>query len=126
VSCAKYLDFGVVARGKALFDLIRDPAYLDVMPYQLASLKVAFVPVHAEVVVPDPRWIVGMVLVTVFLAIGWLRAAADEVVPCVCKARTRRERCCRPACSIIVKLPTASATRGDSREIVCGRSSARS
>jgi hypothetical protein len=59
---------------RAFFDLIRDPAYLDVLPYKLASLKVALVPVRAEVVVPDPRLIVGMVLLTAFLAIGWLRA----------------------------------------------------
>ncbi len=60
---------------RAFFDLISDPAYLDVMPYKLAALKVALIPVRGEVVVPDLRWIVGMVLLTAFLAIGWLRAA---------------------------------------------------
>jgi hypothetical protein len=60
---------------RAFFDLISDPKYLDVMPYKLASLKVALIPVRAEVVVPDLRWILGMLLLTAFLAIGWLRAA---------------------------------------------------
>ena len=60
---------------RAFFNLISDPAYLDVMPYKLAALKVALVPVRAELVVPDLRWIVGMVLLAAFLAIGWLRAA---------------------------------------------------
>lgn len=60
---------------RAFFELLSDPAYLDVMPYKLASLKVALIPVQAEAVVPDPRWIAGMVLLVTFLAVGWLRAA---------------------------------------------------
>jgi hypothetical protein len=60
---------------RAFFDLISDPKYLDVMPYKLASLKVVLVPVRAEIVVPDLRWIFGMFLIAVFLAIGWLRAS---------------------------------------------------
>ena len=60
---------------RAFFDLISDPKYLDVMPYKLASLKVALVPVNAELVVPDLRWIVGIVLLSAFLVIGWMRAA---------------------------------------------------
>ena len=60
---------------RAFFDLISDPKYLDVMHYKLASLKVALVPVKAELVVPDLRWIVGMVLLAAFLVIGWMRTA---------------------------------------------------
>ena len=63
---------------RAFFDLISDPKYLDVMPYKLASLKVALVPVNAELVVPDLRWIVGMVLLSAFLVIGWMRAARQR------------------------------------------------
>jgi uncharacterized protein (DUF1330 family) len=60
---------------RAFFELISNPGYQDVMPYKLASLKVALIPVRAEAVVPDPRWIAGMVLLCGFLGIGWLRAA---------------------------------------------------
>ncbi len=60
---------------RAFFELISNPAYLDVMPYKLASLSVALVPVQAEVVIPDPRLIAGMVMLAAFLAVGWLRAA---------------------------------------------------
>jgi hypothetical protein len=59
---------------RAFFNLISDPGYLDVMPYKLAALKVALIPVRAELVVPDLRWVLGMILLAAFLAIGWLRA----------------------------------------------------
>ena len=60
---------------RAFLALLSNPAYLDVMPYKLASLNVALVPVRAELVIPDLRWIVGLVLLAVFLGVGWLRAA---------------------------------------------------
>jgi hypothetical protein len=60
---------------RAFFDLISDATYIQVMPYKLAALEVALVPVRAELVVPDLRWVLGMVLLAAFLAIGWLRAA---------------------------------------------------
>ncbi len=63
---------------RAFFSLISDPKYLEVMPYKLASLKVALVPVNAELVVPDLRWIVGMGLLAAFLVIGWMRAARQR------------------------------------------------
>lgn len=60
---------------RAFFDLIRDPAYWDIAPYKLASLKLALVPLKAELVLPDPRWILATLGVTLFLAVGWVRAA---------------------------------------------------
>ncbi len=60
---------------RAFFDLIRDPEYLKLMPYKVASLKVALVPVSAEAVVPDPRFVVGALGVIAFLGIGWIRSA---------------------------------------------------
>jgi hypothetical protein len=60
---------------RAFFDLISDPAYIQVMPYKLAALEVALVPVRAELVVPDLRWVLGMVLLAAFFALGWLRAS---------------------------------------------------
>ena len=59
---------------RAFFDLLSNPQYRELMPYKLASLKVALVPVRAEAEVPDPRWIVGLGLLAVFFATSWLRA----------------------------------------------------
>jgi hypothetical protein len=70
---------------RAFFDLVSDPQYLKVMPYKLASLKVALVPVSSQLVLPELRWVVGGGCVAVFLLAGWVRAARRsrqrEVVP---------------------------------------------
>lgn len=60
---------------RAFFELITDPKYLPWAPYKFAAVKLALVPMTAEVVVPDPRWIAGALLAIVFLAAGWWRAA---------------------------------------------------
>jgi len=60
---------------RAFLDLVSDPDYLKVMPYKLAALKVALVPVSATLVVPDLRWVIGGGCVAVFLLAGWARAA---------------------------------------------------
>ncbi len=59
---------------RAFFELVSDPAYLDVMPYKLASLKVALAPFASDIDVPDPRWIVGLGCLVVFCAVGWWRS----------------------------------------------------
>jgi hypothetical protein len=59
---------------RAFLDLVSDPEYLKVMPYKLASLQVALVPVSGALVVPDLRWVVGGGCVAVFLLAGWVRA----------------------------------------------------
>jgi len=61
---------------RAFFDLVSDPEYAPLMPYKLASLRVALVPVAGESVTPDWRWMIGLALLSIFLAVGWLRAAA--------------------------------------------------
>jgi hypothetical protein len=60
---------------RAFLDLVSDPEYLKVMPYKLAALKVALVPVSGGPVLPDLRWVVGDGCVAVFLLAGWVRAA---------------------------------------------------
>jgi hypothetical protein len=60
---------------RAVLDLISDPAYLKVMPYKFAALKLITVPVSARFVLPDLRLALGAVLLLVFLLVGWIRAA---------------------------------------------------
>lgn len=59
---------------RAFFDLIRNPDYLKVMPYKVASVLVALIPLKAEVVVPDPRVVFMLVALCLFFAVAWLRA----------------------------------------------------
>lgn len=61
---------------RAFFDLLSNPDYAPLIPYKLASLRVALVPVDGEASVPDARWPVGLALLSIFLAVGWFRAAA--------------------------------------------------
>jgi len=59
---------------RAFFELLANPEYAELMPYKLAALKVALVPVRAQAEVPDPRWIAGLGLLALFFGVGWLRA----------------------------------------------------
>lgn len=60
---------------RTFFELVTNPAYLKVMPYKLASLKVVLTPVRGDMVIPDMRWVVGGACLTIFLLTGWIRAA---------------------------------------------------
>jgi hypothetical protein len=59
---------------RAFLDLVSSPDYLKMMPYKLAALQVALVPVSGTLVVPDLRWVVGGSCVAVILLAGWVRA----------------------------------------------------
>ena len=63
---------------RAFFRLVSDPEYLKFMPYKLAALKLALVPVSAQVVTPDLRLALGGLLLVVFLAVGWVRSARSS------------------------------------------------
>lgn len=60
---------------RAFFDLVTDPRYLPNLPYKLMALQVVLVPVTEEVTIPDLRWVTAGVLLVLFLAVGWWRAA---------------------------------------------------
>lgn len=66
---------------RAFFELISDAAYQDVMPFKLAALRVALIPLRKEVTVPDPRLMFGLSCLTVFLLVGWLRATRRRREP---------------------------------------------
>lgn len=60
---------------RTFLELVTSPAYLQVMPYKLASLEVILTPVSGQVVIPDARWIAGAVGLANLLLAGWIRAA---------------------------------------------------
>ena len=60
---------------RAVLELFGAPAYAPYEPYKLMALQLMLTPVRAETLVPELRWMAGAALVSIFLAIGWLRAA---------------------------------------------------
>jgi hypothetical protein len=66
---------------RAFFELLSDPAYIAVMPYKLAALNVALVPLTDELTVPDVRWMAGaFALAAVALAVV-LRTTRPTAAP---------------------------------------------
>ena len=56
-------------------NMMADPAYGPLEPYKSMSMNLIFQPFSGEVVVPDPRLLVGALMLILFLAVGWLRAS---------------------------------------------------
>ena len=59
---------------RAFLSLLADPAYAPYEPYKFMALEIALVPVSKDLMIPDLRWVVGGILVILFLAVGWIRA----------------------------------------------------
>jgi hypothetical protein len=59
---------------RAFLSLLADPAYAPYEPYKLMAVETALVPVSRDLMIPDLRWVVGGMLVILFLAVGWIRA----------------------------------------------------
>lgn len=59
---------------RAFFELLSDPDYIKVLPYKLAALKVVLVPMHDELVIPDVRWVAGVLLLAVLALVAIVRA----------------------------------------------------
>jgi hypothetical protein len=60
---------------RAFLQLIADPRYAPIEPYKAMALEFVLVPLQDFNVVPDPHVIVGVLLLLIFLAWGWKRAA---------------------------------------------------
>lgn len=60
---------------RAFLELVTDPRYTELMPYKLAALELILAPFEPEMVLPDPTLALGTILLILFLAIGWWRAA---------------------------------------------------
>jgi hypothetical protein len=65
---------------RAFFRLITDPDYAKIMPYKLSAVELALVPVAAQVVIPDLRWVAAGLYAVIILAVGWVRAARTPAV----------------------------------------------
>jgi hypothetical protein len=63
---------------RAFLSLLADPAYGPVMPYKLMAAQLNLTPLSGKMVVPDMRWVVGGVILVIFLAAGWIRAARKK------------------------------------------------
>ena len=60
---------------RAFIEFVADPAYGPTIPYKMAAADVVLIPIDAEMVIPDLRWLVGGVFLTAYLIIGWRRSA---------------------------------------------------
>jgi hypothetical protein len=60
---------------RAFVKLLTHPAYHEIEPYKLMAVQVVLTPTTAERVIPSVPLLVGGVLLVVFLAMGWARAA---------------------------------------------------
>jgi hypothetical protein len=60
---------------RAFIKLLANPAYREIEPYKLMALRLMLTPTTPAMVVPNVPLLVGSVLLVVFLAIGWARAA---------------------------------------------------
>jgi hypothetical protein len=60
---------------RAFMKLLTHPAYHEIEPYKIMAVQLVLTPTTAERVMPNVSLLVGGVLLVVFLAIGWARAA---------------------------------------------------
>ena len=44
-------------------------------PYKFIALEIDLLPVSSKMVIPDPRLVVGVGFVIIFLLVGWMNAA---------------------------------------------------
>ncbi len=58
---------------RAFLQLVGSPVYAKTAMYKFMALDVLLVPTDGDEVVPDPRAMLGVLLVILFLAIGWVR-----------------------------------------------------
>src|SRR5262249_40954015 len=60
---------------RAFMKLVSHPSYPEIEPYKLMALQLVLIPTTPQMVVPSVPMVVGGVLLVVFLAVGWARAA---------------------------------------------------
>lgn len=60
---------------RTFLKLLADPKYGPKTPYKFMAVELDLVPVAARRIIPDLRFILGVSLLILFLAINWLRAA---------------------------------------------------
>lgn len=60
---------------RSFLKLLADPAYAPIEPYKMMALDVTLLPMSAETIIPDTRYVAGSLLLALFLAVGWFRSA---------------------------------------------------
>lgn len=60
---------------RSFLKLLADPAYAPIEPYKMMALDVTLLPMSAETIIPDTRYVAGSLLLALFLAFGWFRSA---------------------------------------------------
>jgi hypothetical protein len=60
---------------RAFMRLLTHPAYREIEPYKVMALQLVLTPTTPALVVPSVPMMVGGILLVVFLAVGWARAA---------------------------------------------------
>jgi len=60
---------------RTILELFSHPTYLKVMPYKLVGLRLLTVATSLRFQLPDLRLALGSLLLMIFLAVGWIRAA---------------------------------------------------
>lgn len=60
---------------RSFLKLLADPAYAPIEPYKMMALDVSLLPMSAETIIPDTRYVAGSLLLALFLAGGWFRSA---------------------------------------------------
>jgi hypothetical protein len=59
---------------RTLLKLLSDPSYAPMEPYKFIALEIDLLPVSSKMVIPDPRLVVGVGFVIIFLLVGWMSA----------------------------------------------------
>jgi hypothetical protein len=52
--------------------LLSDPSYAATEPYKFIAVEIDLVPISSKMVIPDPRLVVGVGFVIIFLLVGWI------------------------------------------------------
>lgn len=60
---------------RSFLEFLSDPAYGPLEPFKIMAVEFALVPVSADIMLPDTRFLVGVCLLCLFLSVGWIRAA---------------------------------------------------
>lgn len=59
---------------RAFLNIISDPRYAPLAPYKAMALEFLLIPLPDVTLIPDPHVIVGVVLLFIFVLVGWARA----------------------------------------------------
>ena len=63
---------------RAFVDMMADPAYAPVVVYKFMGTEMSIMPTESIAYLPDMRLVVGGLLLFIYMAIGWRRAARSK------------------------------------------------